>query len=107
MLSYATAFPETASRLTSLKDLPIPEAHKSAALVELQPRFDRLAQTQSEQAAAISELRVRSARVLQRWYEVGLVGSGECWAEWEGRLEDVEREVRRTEVIRERREKEI
>jgi hypothetical protein len=45
--------------------------------------------------------------VLQRWYEVGLVGSGECWAEWEGRLEDVEREVRRREVIKERRENEI
>jgi hypothetical protein len=35
------------------------------------------------------------------------VGSGECWAEWEGRLEDVEREVRRGEVYRERREGEV
>jgi hypothetical protein len=36
-----------------------------------------------------------------------LVGSGECWAEWEGRLEDVEREVKREEVVRERRAREI
>lgn len=69
--------------------------------------MDRLAQTQAEQARDISELRVRTARVLQRWYEVGIVGSGECWAEWEGRLEDVEREVRRREVIKERRENEV
>lgn len=69
--------------------------------------MDQLAQRQEEQAKDISELRVRTARVLQRWYEVGLVGSGECWAEWEGRLEDVEREVRRREVIKERRENEI
>lgn len=107
VLSYATAFPETASRLTSLNDLPVPDAESSAALIELQPRMDRLARTQAEQAAVISDLRVRTARVLQRWYEIGLVGSGECWAEWEGRLEDVEREVRRREVIKERRENEI
>ncbi|KAJ5099477.1 hypothetical protein N7532_006478 [Penicillium argentinense] len=107
VLSYATAFPETASRLTSLNDLPIPDAQSSAALIELQPQLDRLAATQAEQAGAISELRVRSARVLQRWYEIGLVGSGECWAEWEGRLEGVEREVRRREVFKERRENEI
>lgn len=69
--------------------------------------MDQLAVRQDEQAREISELRVRTARVLQRWYEVGVVGSGECWAEWEGRLEDVEREVRRREVIRERRENEI
>lgn len=107
VLSYATAFPETASRLTSLNDLPVPDAQSSAALIELQPKLDRLAQAQAQQAESISELRVRTARALQRWYEVGLVGSGECWAEWEGRLEDVEREVRRREVIKERRENEI
>ncbi|EAU31430.1 predicted protein [Aspergillus terreus NIH2624] len=107
VLSYASAFPETASRLTSLNDLPIPDAQTSAALIELQPRMDRLAQTQDEQAQAIAELRVRTARVLQRWYEVSLVSAGECWAEWEGRLEDVEREVKREEVVRERRAKEV
>ncbi|KAJ5134148.1 hypothetical protein N7526_005513 [Penicillium atrosanguineum] len=107
VLSYATAFPETASRLTSLNDLPVPDAQSSADLIELQPKLDSLAQTQAQQAETISELRVRTARVLQRWYEVGLVGGGECWAEWEGRLEDVEREVRRREVAKERRENEI
>ena len=69
--------------------------------------MDRVARGQEQQAHVISELRVRTARVLQRWYEVGLVGAGECWAEWEGRLEDVEREVKREEVVRERRAKEV
>lgn len=85
----------------------MPDAQSSAALIELQPQLDRVAQMQDQQAAEISELRIRTARVLQRWYDVGLVGSGECWAEWEGRLEDVEREVRRREVIRQRREEEV
>lgn len=107
VLSYASAFPETASRLTSLNDLPIPDAQCSAALIELQPQLDRVARGQEEQARDISELRMRTAKVLQRWYEIGLVGGGECWAEWEGRLEDVEREMKREEVVRERREKEV
>lgn len=107
VLSYASAFPETASRLTSLNDLPIPDAEASASLVELQPRLDRLAQVQEEQAKEVSELRTRSARVLQRWYEIGLVGGGECWVDWEGRLEEVDREVRREEVVREKRAREI
>ena len=107
VLSYTSAFPETASRLTSLNDLPIPNAQTSAALIELQPQLDRVARGQEQQAHVISELRVRTARVLQQWYEVGLVGAGECWAEWEGRLEDVEREVKREEVVRERRAKEV
>lgn len=102
MLSYATAFPETASRLASLNDLPVPDAAASASLIELRPQMERVAQMQDEHAKSVAELRVRSARALQRWYEVGLVGVGECWAEWEGRLEEVEREVRRGEVARER-----
>lgn len=67
--------------------------------------MERVKQLQEEQAKSVTELRVRTARALQRWYEVGLVGSGECWAEWEGRLEAVERGVRRGEVARERGEK--
>ncbi|KAL2010259.1 hypothetical protein VTN00DRAFT_6066 [Thermoascus crustaceus] len=105
VLSYASAFPETASRLTSLNDLPVPDAKLSTGLIELQPRLDRLAEVQEEQAKEVSELRTRSAKVLQRWYEVGLLGSGECWAEWEARLEDVDREVKREEVAREKRAK--
>lgn len=107
MLSYASAFPETASRLASLNDLPVPEAQASAELIELLPRMEQAARAQDEQAKSVAELRMRTARALQRWYEVGLVGSEECWAEWEGRLEDVEREVRRLEVVRERREKKV
>jgi len=39
--------------------------------------------------------------VLQRWYELGVLSSGECWAEWDGRLMEVEKRVRRTENARE------
>ncbi|PGH09995.1 hypothetical protein GX51_00261 [Blastomyces parvus] len=101
ILSYASAFPETASRLTSLKDLPIPAASLSTSLIELQPRLDRLAAVQEEQAAEIAALRARSALVAERWVEVGVLGGSEVWAEWEGRIERVERGVRRLERGRE------
>lgn len=107
VLSYASAFPETASRLSSLKDLPVPDTEASASLIELQPRLDRLARVQDEQAREVSELRVRSARAIQRWCEISSLGAGECWADWEARLEAVEREVSREEHLRQRRQSEI
>lgn len=107
VLSSASSYPETASRLTSLKDLPIPPAAASASLITLQPRLDKLVAVQDEQAKEIAELRSRSAAVLERWYEISLVGGGECWAEWEARIEKAERIVRRQEIMREKEEKEL
>lgn len=99
-MSCATSFPETASRLNSLKDLPIPPAGASTSLIALQPRLEALKTLQDVQAAEISELRARSAAVLERYYEISLVSGGECWAEYEERVETVERAVRRIEVAR-------
>lgn len=101
VLAHAPSYHETASRLTSLKDIPIPPTSSSATLVALQPRLDRALQVQEEQRRQVAELRARSARLAERWVEVGVVGVGECWAEWEERLRVVEREVRRREVERE------
>jgi hypothetical protein len=101
VLAHASAFPETASRLTSLKDLPVPSAAKSALLVDLKPRIEQARTVQEKQMHEVSELRVRSARLVERW--VGLqVGVGECWADWEGRMTEAERELRRVEFMRER-----
>jgi hypothetical protein len=100
ILSYASLISETASRLTSLTDTPIPDASLSASLIALQPRMNQLAAKQDEQSREIAELRVRTAKVLQRYYEVSLLGGGEIWGEWEGRMDRVEREVKRVEVAR-------
>lgn len=102
----ATSYPTTASRLTSIKDVPIPPVESSLALIALQPRINRLEQLQEEQERELSELRLRSARVLKRWYEVGVLAGGECWVEWEGRVMGVEKRVRRVERWRERERKE-
>ncbi|WEW55926.1 hypothetical protein PRK78_001361 [Emydomyces testavorans] len=102
VLSYAAAFPETASRLSSLQDLPVPPASVSTGLIELQPRIDRLLKEQEKQARDVAELRARSALLMKRWMEVGIVGGGEVWGEWEERTRRAEREVRRLEGRRAR-----
>ena len=53
----------------------------------------------------MQSLRMRTAAVLQRWYEVNVLGGSECWSEWEGRLMEVEKTVRRREGQTRREEK--
>ncbi len=105
VLAHASAFTETAGRLASLKDLDtlMPPAAKSAMLVDLQPRIDKVMEEQERQRVVVSELRTRSARLVERW--VGLqVGMGEVWSEWEGRVGLVERGAGRLEAVRRREE---
>lgn len=46
----------------------------------------------------ISELRKRSGIMVMRWHEVFILGQGRCAAEWDSKLRNAEREVRREEV---------
>lgn len=102
VLSHTPAYHGTSSRLTSLNDLPVPDASSSAALVSLLPRIHAARQRQAGLESQIDELRAQSARVIERWYELGIVGMGECWCDWEGRLREVEQSVRREEGRRRR-----
>ena len=52
---------------------------------------------QRSQAQEMAELRAKSAVLMEKWYEVNVLGMGECWAEWEGRMEEAEKRVRRRE----------
>ena len=104
--SCATSYPTTASRLNAIKDLPIPPPETSAALIALHPRLAKVEMLQESQAQEMSELRRRSASVIQRWYELGVLGESECWAEWEERLVDVEKRVRREELHQAQEDKE-
>ncbi len=56
------------------------------------------------QLREVSNLRARSARLVERWIDVGVVGQGEVWADWEERVRVVERSVRRMEVQRQKEE---
>ena len=97
VLAHASSFPETASRLSSLKDLTIPPAEASAKLIELQPRIEKVKEVQAHHLRQVAELRERTARIVERWVSNGVVGSSEAWAEMEARVKDIEKGVRRIE----------
>jgi hypothetical protein len=106
VLSYATAFPSVASSLTAAtSDTPIPDAKQSAALAALGPRMRGLEAVQIAQEAEMAELRARSERAVRAWYEGGVLRYGIRLADVEGRLERVERGVRRVERARAEGEK--
>ena len=97
VLASASSFPATLSALTAIKDCPIPDASESAALVALTERMRAVEATQLAQAAEVAELRGRSETVLRAWYEGGMLRPSQFMADAEGRVEKLERGVRRRE----------
>ena len=97
VLSHATLFPETASRLSSLQTLQIPTAEASARMTELGPKIAECQRSQQDLESEVEELRARSARCLEWWVRVGVVGIGDLWEEWDDRLRGVERQLARVE----------
>ncbi|KAK0725896.1 hypothetical protein B0H67DRAFT_480785 [Lasiosphaeris hirsuta] len=102
VLSYAPAFSSTASALTAIAiDTPVPDPKLSADLAALVPRMKGVEATQLAQEADIAELRARSERIMRAWYEGRVLRYGQSVAEAEGRVERVERGIKRLERERE------
>ena len=104
VLSSTASFPLTASSLTSIRDTPIPEAERSAKIIATRPQVSELEALQAAQMKTIASLKERTAAVLQRWYSVDILQSGEHWAEIEGRIDTTEQGVRRAEIARQEEE---
>ncbi|ESZ99214.1 hypothetical protein SBOR_0421 [Sclerotinia borealis F-4128] len=100
VLASASSYPSTASRLTSILDMPIPSAELSAQLINLQPRIAKVEALQVAQNADLSALRQRTAAAIQRWYTVDVLRTGESWAELEERVQQVEQKVRRATLMK-------
>jgi hypothetical protein len=100
VLASASSYPSTASRLTSILDVPVPPANLSAQLIDLHPRIAKVEALHAAQNADMATLRERTAAVIQRWYTVDIVRAGESWAELEGRIEGVEQKVRRAALAK-------
>ncbi|KAI9676119.1 MAG: hypothetical protein M1817_000864, partial [Caeruleum heppii] len=93
-----TLYPLVTSRLTSIRDMPPASAETSTSLISLKPRIAEVQLLQDTQAREIAELQKASAALLERWYEVTVLGSGECWADWDKRRNDIDRGLRRLEL---------
>lgn len=102
VLSHTPSYHATAARLTSLNDLPVPNASSSVSLITIEPRIQTATERQERQQAELGEIRQRSVEIISRWYELGIVGMGDCWSEWESRLMTAEAQVRRAEVKKKR-----
>ncbi|QSZ36991.1 hypothetical protein DSL72_009083 [Monilinia vaccinii-corymbosi] len=100
IMASASSYPSTASRLTSVLDMPIPSAESSAQLIDLQPRIAKIEALQMAQNVELSALRQRTAAVIQRWYTVDVLRTGESWAELEERVQQVEQKVRKAALIK-------
>jgi len=102
VLSHTPSYHATTSRLTSLNDLPIPDASLSANLITLIPRLERARDVGKRQEREVAKLEEQSSMAVGRWHEVGVVGMGECWSEWETRLTGAELAIRREQARRKR-----
>lgn len=102
VLASSSSYSSTASRLTSILDVPVPPAELSAELIEVVPRIAKLEAVQATQDAEIAELRTRSAAVIQQWYANEILRAGESWAKLEGRVEQAEQKVRRATLAKQR-----
>lgn len=98
VLAEAPSYSTVSSQLRALGDVNLPPTESFAKIVALQPRMEELSQKQYEQAMDLSDLRKRSAVMVMRWHEVFILGQGRCTAEWDSKLRNAEREVRREEV---------
>lgn len=107
VLSYASAFPATASALSAaLVDTPVPEAALSAQLVGLVPRMEALAASQKQLDAEVASLRGRSEKLVRQYYERQALGASKVVASVEARVERAEGRVRRLETAARKAEQE-
>lgn len=104
VLSHAQLYSRVAGQLQSLNETSIPDPTSASKLRELEPRIAKATAKQDKQAKELADLRSRSAAAVERWYETGVLGMAERWAEWEERMRDVEIVVRRLEAMKKREE---
>lgn len=102
VLSHATLYTSTSSRLQTLQTLRIPSAAHTANLIEQGPRAGALMERQERLDSQIDDLKERSVNVVTWWRENEIDGMNELWDDWQERVKACERTIRREE----RRQKE-
>ncbi|KAJ8603939.1 hypothetical protein MRB53_042006 [Persea americana] len=103
ILAHNQLYQTSLAQLNHVQDAgQIPDSAALSKLIPLQSRIAQLEERQELQAQRVAELRARSAAVVEKWYEVGVLDMGERWADWEERLRDCEILVRRKEAAKKR-----
>lgn len=95
VLAHQATYTSTSAQLQTLQTLQIPPAQNSAVLIEQEPRIVALRERQNRLEREIDALRARSAQALEWWVRTGVVGIGEVVEDWEARVVDCDRAMRR------------
>jgi hypothetical protein len=105
ILAHEQLLKTTAGGLQTIHEIgTIPDSTVFVQLVASRPQLAKLETRQTEQAQELATLRARSAQLVERWYESGVLEMGGRWADWEEKLRDCEILVRREEASRKREE---
>jgi hypothetical protein len=105
ILAHENLYKTASAQLSTLNENnPIPDSAPLTKLISLQPRIEKAEAKQAEQAREFAELRLRSTRLLEKWYELGVLEMGENWTDWEERLRECEILIRRKEATKRREE---
>jgi len=102
VLATAPTFYAAQSSLSNLEGIKLEDASTLVPLVAMQESLAMAQATQRAQENELSELRARTAKLMAQWYRDYALASGERLADWEERLLDVERVIRRCEVAQAR-----
>lgn len=104
VLAHRDLITSCSTHLSQLSSTSLPDSAPLTKLVALEARIQQAQAKQEEQAREVAELRARSAKAVETWYEHGVLDMGEKWADWEERVRECEILVRRREAAKAREE---
>lgn len=102
VIASAPTFNSAQSSLSNLEGIKLEDASTLIPFVSIQRGLVRAQVIQQAQESEVALLRERTARLLAQWYQDSVLTGGERLADWEERLLDVEKVIKRREVAQAR-----
>ena len=102
MLASSATFQSAQAKLSSLDGMKLENAADLVPMAAMLPELASIMAEHEAQEKEITELQQRSVMLLAKWYNNSVLEGNRRWADWEDRLLDVERVVRRREIAREK-----
>ena len=102
VLASSATFQSAQAKLSSLDGIKLENATDLVPMAAMLPELASVMAVHEAQEKEITELQRRSVMLLANWYSNSVLEGNKRWADWEDRLLDVERVVRRKEIAREK-----
>jgi len=102
VLASSATFQSAQAKLSSLDGMKFENVTDLVPMAAMLPELASVMAVHEAQENEMTELQQRSVRLLANWYSYSILSGNERWANWEDRLLDVERVVRRREIALEK-----